>query len=138
MRKFSERSLRNLEGVHPDLVRVVHKALEICEVDFTVVEGVRTLETQRKYFERGASKTMKSRHLVQADGFAHAVDIYPYYAGSVQVHAPFAKFRAIADAIREAARQLCVNVTWGADWDRDGDTGDERFVDAPHYQIELA
>ena len=46
---FSKRSLRNLEGVHPDLVRVVRRALELTEVDFVVVEGIRTEEKQRHY-----------------------------------------------------------------------------------------
>lgn len=126
---FSKRSLRNLEGVHPQLVAVIRRALELSPVDFTVIEGVRTLETQRKYFKNGASRTMKSRHLLQPDGYGHAADIYPYYDGSVQVNAPFAKFEEISNAMKEAAQELGVNITWGGDW--------KSFVDSPHYQIEV-
>ena len=36
---LSERSLKNLTGIHPDLVRVVHEAAELTEVDFLVIEG---------------------------------------------------------------------------------------------------
>ena len=99
MYKFSKRSLRNLEGVHPLLVNVVHRALELSNIDFTVVEGLRTIEKQREYVAKGASKTMNSYHLKQKDGYGHAVDIYPYYNGSVQVDAPLSEFKKIANAM---------------------------------------
>lgn len=134
---MSKRSRNNLAGVHPKLVECVEEALRITEQDFTVVEGVRTIEKQREYFKKGASKTMNSRHLKQPDGFGHAVDLYPYYDGSVQVDAPFSRFKAIKDAMFAAAKKVGCKLTWGADWDRDGDSNDERFVDSPHYQIEL-
>ena len=137
MYKLSKRSLRNLEGVHPLLVNIVHRALELSDIDFTVVEGLRTIEKQREYYNKGASKTMRSYHLKQSDGYSHAVDIYPYYNGSVQVNAPFDYFRRIANAMMEAGDEYGVILTWGADWDRDGDTRDHTFVDSPHYQIEL-
>ena len=58
--KLSKRSEERLLGVHPDLVRVVRRAIEITEHDFSVIEGVRTLEKQREYFRSGASKTMSA------------------------------------------------------------------------------
>lgn len=128
-RKFSTRSRKALEGVHPGLVRVVEHALELSPLDFTVVEGVRSLEKQKEYVAKGVSKTLNSRHLKQSDGYAHAVDIYPYYDRSVQVNAPMDKFRAIADAMKQSAKELGVSITWGGDW--------KSFVDAPHYQIEV-
>lgn len=128
MRKFSARSLKALSGVHPDLIAVARLALVKSGVDFTVVEGVRDLETQRKYCEKGVSKTMKSRHLVQPDGFGYAVDIYPYYDGSVQCEAPEAHFKDIAEAMQSAADELGVNITWGGCW--------QGFCDMPHYQLE--
>ena len=36
--KLGKRSLSNLKGVHPDLVKVVKRAIELTEVDFTVIE----------------------------------------------------------------------------------------------------
>lgn len=134
---MSKRSRNNLAGVHPKLVECVEEALRITTQDFTVVEGVRTIEKQREYFKKGASKTMNSRHLKQPDGFGHAVDLYPYYDSSVQVDAPFSRFKAIKDAMFTAAEKVGCRLTWGADWDHDGDSNDERFVDSPHYQIEL-
>ena len=134
---FSIRSRKNLEGVHPDLVSVVTRALELTEIDFTVVEGLRSMDKQLEYVRRGASKTLRSYHLKQTDGYGHAVDLYPYYDGSVQVNAPHAKFAAIAKAMRQVAKELGVRITWGADWDSDGITTDHSFVDSPHFQLEV-
>lgn len=126
---FSQRSIKAMIGVHPDLVKVAYRALELCVSDFTVIEGVRTLEKQREYFANGASKTMKSYHLLHEDGFGHALDIYPYYDGSVQCEAPYAKFKEISVAMKSAAKELGVTITWGGDW--------KSFQDTPHYQIEV-
>ena len=128
MYKLSKRSLNNLKGVHPDLVKTVKRALEISDVDFTVVEGLRTLKKQKEYYNKGASKTMKSKHLIQSDGFGHAVDLYPYYDGSVQVDADYTYFKKIADSMKIAAAEFEVNITWGGDW--------KTFVDCPHFQLD--
>ncbi len=126
--QFSKRSLNNLVGVHPKLVSCVHRALQLTEQDFTVIEGLRSLETQRKYVAKGVSKTLKSYHLEQRDGYGHAVDLYPYYDGSVQCEAPKARFDKIAKAMKQAASELGITITWGGDWKGAWDT--------PHFQLE--
>ncbi len=70
MSKFylSERSLNRLEGVHPDLVRVVKRAITLTKTDFGVTEGMRSFATQEQYVLEGKSKTMNSMHLPQGDG----------------------------------------------------------------------
>ena len=65
---FSKRSLNNLIGVNEDLVKVVHRALELSEIDFTVVEGVRTKERQVVLVNQGMSKTMNSYHIPNSNG----------------------------------------------------------------------
>lgn len=125
---FSTRSLKNLSGVHPNLIAVVGLALAQSHVDFTVVEGLRDMETQRKNVASGVSQTMNSKHLKQSDGFGHAVDLYPYFDGSVQVHAPEEDFKAIDCAMQAAADTLGVRITWGGSW--------KSFVDMPHFQYE--
>lgn len=125
---FSNRSLRNLSGVHPNLIAVVGLALSQSVVDFTVVEGLRDIETQRQNVSKGVSQTMNSRHLKQDDGFGHAVDLYPYFDGSVQVEAPEEAFRGIAYAMQSAADTLGIRITWGGSW--------KSFVDMPHFQYE--
>lgn len=126
---FSARSRKNLQGVHPDLIRICERALEHSPMDFTVVEGLRTIERQRTLFAEGKSLTMNSRHLPQPDGFGHAVDLYPFYEGRVQVDAPASAYRQIAEAMKAAARELGLTITWGGDW--------KRLVDTPHYQLEV-
>lgn len=104
--QFSQRSLRNLEGIHPDLLKVVHRALEITERDFTVIDGLRTPEEQKELFEAGKSKTLNSRHLT-----GHAVDIVPY-----PVTWEYEEFKPVVDAMRKAAEELGVDMVHGYDW----------------------
>ncbi len=122
--KLSERSLKNLEGVHPNLVLVVNHALALSATDFTVVEGLRTIARQKQLVAEGASRTMASKHI---DGLA--VDLYPYYNGKVQVGAPVAKWKEISTAMKAAAAELGFKITWGGDW--------KTFIDMPHYQLEV-
>ena len=114
------RSLNNLRGVHPDLVAVVKKAITITTVDFTVIEGLRTQARQKQLYLKGATKTMRSRHL---DG--HAVDIAPYVDGKIRWDWPL--FYPLADAMKAAALQVEVPVEWGGDW--------RSFKDGPHWQL---
>ena len=124
---FSKRSLDNLVSVNEDLVKVVHRALELSEIDFTVVEGIRTKERQVELVNQGKSKTMNSYHIPNSNG-GRAVDLYPFYDGKVQVNAPHNQWAKIAKAMKAAANELGVTITWGGDW--------KSFVDTPHYQIE--
>ena len=64
MFKLSKRSLSRLEGVNEQLVEVVKEAITLTKIDFGVTEGLRTLEKQKELVAKGASKTMKSKHLV--------------------------------------------------------------------------
>ena len=126
--KLGKRSLSRLDGVHPDLVRVVKKAIGYTPVDFAVLEGVRSIERQRRLFEAKASKTLNSRHLT-----GHAVDLGAYLDGEIRWDWPL--YFQIADAMRLAALEEEVSIIWGADWDNDGDTEDEKFRDGPHFEL---
>jgi peptidoglycan LD-endopeptidase CwlK len=114
------RSKQRLTGVHPDLVKVVERAIEITEIDFTVLEGLRTLATQKKYVANGASKTMRSRHLT-----GHAVDLAPMVSGKVSWHWPH--YHLLAPAMKQAAAELGIPIEWGGDW--------RSFKDGPHWQL---
>ena len=115
--KLSQRSMQNLSGVHPDLVAVVKRAIEITEQDFSVIEGVRNIERQRQLVAKGASQTMNSRHLT-----GHAVDLAPY-----PLSWDWEYFYPIADAMKQAAEDLDVDLEWGGDW--------TSFKDGPHFQL---
>ena len=120
MFKLGSRSKQRLEGLHPDLIRVVERAIELTEVDFTVLEGLRTVERQKELVSKGASTTMRSRHLT-----GHAVDLGAYVAGSVRWDWPL--YYKIAAAVKQAARELNVQIEWGGDW--------QTFKDGPHFQL---
>ena len=121
--KLGPRSLLNLRGVHPDLVRVVKRAISISKIDFTVIEGLRSVARQKELLAKGATRTMRSRHL---HGFA--VDIAPYVGGSIRWDWPL--FDHIENAMKEAARLENVKIEWGGDW--------ISFKDGPHWQLPLA
>lgn len=116
---LSEKSKLRLVGVHPKLVAVVNRAIQITPIDFAVLEGVRTIERQRELLKAGASQTMRSRHLS-----GHAVDLGAIVGGQVRWDWPL--YHQIADAMKEAARQLGVPIEWGGDW---------KMRDGPHWQL---
>lgn len=120
MFKLSQKSLDRLSGVHPDLVAVVKRAIEITEVDFAVLEGVRSKARQEQLLKAGASQTMRSRHLT-----GHAVDLGAYVGGSVRWDWPL--YDKIALAMKAAALELQVAIEWGGDW--------KSFKDGPHFQL---
>lgn len=109
---LGQKSLNNLVGVHPDLVKVVHKAVEIIEFpfDFSVHEGLRTVEKQAHYVKTGASRNMDSRHLT-----GHAVDLVPYLNGMLRWEWPL--IYPIAEAMRKAGKIEGVPIRWGGVWD---------------------
>ncbi len=114
------RSEKNLAGVHEDLVKVVRLAAEITDTDFIVTEGLRTQERQRQLVAAGASQTMNSKHLV-----GKAVDLAAVVDGEVRWDWPL--YRHLASAMKESAKRLNVNITWGGDW--------KSFPDGPHFEL---
>lgn len=116
--KLSKRSRDSLQGVHPDLVRVVERAIELTEVDFVVIEGLRTPARQAELVKAGASQTQNSRHLT-----GHAVDLAAW-VGTVRWDWPL--YPRIAAAVKQAAKELGVPIEWGGDW---------KFRDGPHFQL---
>lgn len=136
--KLGPASRSKLIGVHPDLVRVVERAITLTTVDFRVLCGLRTVEEQRELYARGRTKpgpkvtwTLASKHLKQPDGFGHAVDLVPWPTDWNTV----AKFDAIADAMFAAAKELRVKIRWGRDWDRDGIPDEKGETDGPHFEL---
>ncbi|MFN4092377.1 MAG: M15 family metallopeptidase [Brevundimonas sp.] len=149
---LSAHSHARLKGVHPDLAAAVRFAIQLTTHDFIVHDGVRTLARQRQMVAAGASRTLRSRHLVQPDGFGHAVDLVPYIGGKVRWE--WKPLYAIAAAMREAAIEWKVDLIWGGVWDRhlaylpETAAGLEAavkaycarhpgpdFIDGPHFEI---
>lgn len=118
---LSPRSIERMAGIHPDLFRVVQRAIQITEVDFGMTQGLRTIEQQRQYVAEGKSRTMNSRHLT-----GHAVDLVAYRNGKVSWTA--SDYVPIARAMIEAARELGVAIVWGGDW--------ASFKDLVHFELD--
>lgn len=110
MFKFGKKSEAELKGVHPDLVRVVRRALELSPVDFAVHDGIRTVEEQAEYVRTGVSWTMNGRHLS-----GHAVDLVPYVNGKLRWEWP--PIFLIASAMKKAAAEFNQTLIWGGVWD---------------------
>lgn len=127
--KLSMTGQERLKKAHPDLQKLINEMLWY--KDLSVIETARTEETQREYLARGVSKTMYSKHLIKEDGYAHAIDIYPY---------PIPRIRGEIDSnSREwdklaAVAFFCMgklglsNIKWGGLW--------TTLIDKPHYEME--
>ena len=146
--KLSTRSLDRLIGVDPRLVAVVKAAIHSTKVDFGVICGMRTLEEQQDLVAKGASQTMKSKHLQ-----GYAVDLMAYCGSRASWELNL--YDDIADAMAEAAREVDVPVRWGAAWhisnvaqfqgtmeDAMNEYIDTRstqnrrpFIDGPHFEL---
>ena len=144
---FSKASIGRLVGVHPDLTRVVNRALDLSEVDFSVGEGVRTKEQQAEYVRTGKSRTMDSRHLT-----GHAVDLWAFVDD--KINWDWAHYFKIAEAVQRAAIELETPIVWGGVWDklindvgpnlelahnmyteRRRLAGKRVFADGPHFEL---
>lgn len=125
--KLNSRSIEMMDGVHPDLVRVIYRAAEISPVEFVVTEGVRTKEKQKKLCAAGASQTMRSRHIPESNecGMSCAVDLAVIVDGEARWDWP--AYRNLAAWVKEAAQIEQVSIEWGGDW--------LTFKDGPHFQL---
>ena len=117
---LGERSLSRLVGVHPHLIAIVKRAAVISDLDFTVLEGLRTVERQKLLVAQGASKTMKSRHIT-----GHAVDLAPLIGGKVSWDWPL--YHRLAPIVKRAASEVGHPSEWGGGW--------KSFKDGPHWQL---
>ena len=146
--KLSKRSLARLEGVDERMIRVVKTAITFSTVDFGVIQGLRTIEEQRELVAKGASQTMKSKHL---DGLAVDLMAYVGSRGSWEL----SLYDNIADAMKLAAIEEDVAIRWGAAWQipdiREWDgtlqdamdnyidlrrsQGRRPFIDGPHFEL---
>lgn len=145
---LSRKSRDRLVGVHPDLRKVVERAIHITPQDFGVSEGVRSVARQAQLVAQGASQTMNSRHIT-----GHAVDLFAVERGKVVWDWP--RYMLIADAMKAAAGEFAVTLRWGGAWNVenlaafDGSSEDAMadyvaarkaqgrrpFLDGPHFEL---
>ena len=146
---LSQRSLGRLDGVKNELHSVVTTAIGLTNVDFGVTCGLRDLKTQEDLVARGASQSLKSKHLT-----GEAVDVVAYIGGS-RISWELNLYDDIADAFKEASVREGVGIKWGASWhipdlrvwegtaeeammayiDLRRSQGRRPFIDAPHFEL---
>lgn len=154
---LGQKSIVSLVQVHPALVKVVTLAAELSPIVFCAYEGVRSKEKQKVLFYNGASTTLESKHLIQPDGFGHAVDLVPWvdydFDGTSELRWDWPLCFKIAEAVQEAAIIVSVGIRWGGCWDkRLNNVGDPEhasmdyakrrreenrraFLDGPHFEL---
>ena len=133
--RFGATSRARLGGCHPDMQRVVNRALELSMVDITVVCGHRSQGEQAALYAQG--RTEPGPIVTYVDGVerlsmhnyspSRAVDLAPYVAGRGIVWDEAVYWDQIERAMKRAADELDIAVEWGGDWNR--------FVDKPHWQM---
>ena len=144
---FGERSIKQLAKVHPTFVEILKTALASpkCPWDITITDGARTLAEQRKLYAQGRTtpgnivtwtKPENSKHLIQADGYGHAVDFivcgYSDFSGNYKKFTTSKdiykrdRLKEFAKHVIETARQMGYKVEWGGSWKTD---------DSPHLQF---
>lgn len=130
------KSLSKLDGVHPDLVRVILRTAEFYHGDYIVIEGVRSMARQIALRDAGASKTLRSRHVPESNAckMSCAVDLAVWIDldddGDVdngEIRWDWPLYSVLADAVKEAAQVEGVPIEWGGDW--------KAFKDGPHFQL---
>lgn len=126
MFKFGERSEKNLIGVHPDLIAVCRRALQITYVDFMITDGLRTPEEQAILIKKGKSWTMDSRHIT-----GHAIDVAAIVRGAVSWD--YELYEKIAEAFKSASLELKIPIKWGGDFI--SNKGKPRR-DGPHFELD--
>lgn len=142
MAKFSKRSLSNLEGIHPKLIDVLTEAIKNTPIDFTIVEGVRTLKRQSELFSQGRTTkgnivtyadgiNKKSNHQIKKDGYGYAVDIYPYVDGKLYIteKETINYLTEATNHIKSIAKKLNVSIKCGIDW--------KKPFDPPHIELHM-
>ncbi len=132
---FGKRSRDNLNTCHGDLIDLMNFAIKHTPIDFAVTEGHRTADRQELLFSQGMSKldgvTKKSRHQSKP---SEAVDIAPY---PIDWDGPFARYRFywLSGVIMAHASRLAIPITFGGDWDGDGDLSNQSVFDLPHFEL---
>ena len=146
--KLSANSMSKMTGIKDELHTIVCEAIRLTKVDFGVICGKRTETEQQELVAKGASQTMKSKHLT-----GDAVDLMAYVGSRASWELNL--YDDIADAMKQAAKNKGVKIRWGAAWHIDNfaeyegtaedamndyidlrrSQGRRPFIDGPHFEL---
>jgi hypothetical protein len=128
MPKFSKASRDKLNTCDSRLIMLMEAM--IVDHDFTILCGHRSKEAQDIAFKTGASKLRfpKSKH----NSFpSRAVDIAPYPIDWEDTD----RFIALAEAVKTKADKMGIKITWGGDFNNDGNITTNDTWDKPHFEL---
>lgn len=133
---FGTASEAKLKTLHPDIVRVLRRAMSYQLMDFTIFETARSASQAAANAAKGTG-IVNSKHLVQADGYAHAADVYPYPTSEAgkTIFQDTKRFNVLAGIILAAAKEEKVKIRWGGNWDGDNQFRDNSLEDLPHFEL---
>jgi len=144
--KYGEGSTQKLATCHPLLSKIAVRALELCPYDITIVHGWRGKDVQDALFESNASKkrwpdSMHNKLGSNGQPQSVAIDFAPYVGGSIPWNDTHI-FAVVAGSFFAAGLDLDIRVRgsalrWGGDWDSDGSTTDQTFLDWGHMELIL-
>lgn len=131
MAVLSRRSEVNLATCDERLQRVIKEAIKDTPIDFTITCGYRGKKEQDEAFAKGFSKVKypNGKHNKKP---SKAIDVVPY---PNMWESSKAEFKMLSDHILGTAKKLGIKIKWGSDWNMNGRTDDEKFIDSPHYEL---
>ena len=157
--EWSTRSKAVLETLHPDLQKIANLAIQRTTVDIVLVEGARTIASQRAYYRDGLSKINPdayetesalckvAKHITITEHplyeYSRALDFcaYAFYNGK-NLSYDLTHLVYISTVLEQAAKELYSRgvidhlIRTGINWDRDSIlVVDQSFLDAPHVEI---
>ena len=141
MAVFGKDSERKLEQVDPNLVLICREAIK--HFDFKVLCGVRGRVAQDEVYNNGLSKVQwpNSKHNIFTEvrgdqeprPLSLAVDLAPWPID--WSHGKVSRFFYLAGVIQTVASVLDMKVRWGHDFNQNMDFYDQKFIDAPHFEL---
>lgn len=122
MFRFSKKSLAQLDTVDPRLKALAIQVLSVSPIDFTIVQGRRTVAQSAQNIKNGTSflsDPSKSKHVT-----GEAIDFAPYVNGKLDWD-DREKFWTIAKLFKQEGEKMGIKVRLGADWNNSGSYKDE-------------
>lgn len=140
--RYGLSSTNKLNTCHEILQIIANHALRYSPVDIMIVSGYRSEDEQNTLYKEGKSKLRypNSKHNtidpITLKPCSQALDFAPIVRGAAMWNDPY-MFAVIFGHMNYAARTLNVKLRWGGDWDMDGTTTDQTFMDWGHVELVL-
>ena len=110
MPKFGKRSKKRLEGLDSRLIDILDELIKYYLDNKSKLDGYKK----------------KSNHQT-----GRAVDLAPYPVDWKNTK----RFYYMGGMIRGIAKERNIKIRWGGDWDSDGETKDQTFMDLVHIEV---